>query len=787
MASTRDQNRSQWYLNAETDLLNLENSESVGLDFGLAQTLEPKSFEASSLEIPETDLANLFPSNYEDIDDFLTQELKDLDIPMIPQNLNIRPEVRSPARCDTVWNRDTNVPVQNSHQSHKRGPSGTAIFGFANHNKQLSLTKNNPDENILSGANQLRPSFSGYGAESTDKDYQVQSNNLNSLILKQQEELRQALEKQQEMNAQLEQQLRSSQRQQQQLQLALKEQEYAAQHLTAKVSPARTPSSRTSHPGSDGKNIIITSNSKSGGYKFPAPRSPTADNSKNGVISPVSGTSMNGSPIRKNHSTRNNPQLLHLNVPNNFSDGGEDYSSPENFFGSSNFKPKISAETVQKMSKYFEQVNAKNATSIDRLDTNNPITPQHRVVIGGTSSTSSSPRVNYHRAKESISSSASTIPQLCDDDDRYGQTTAPAGKAVGLGIRSNDENAKRKYLLNKPPPLDLLPTIPGSSDNTPISIKKTPLDSKGLPQKHVFQHTPTKASLGPGSATNSTSRFPTTRPVFKALNEDLRPPSEGENYEYDNQNGEDGPESEFKIAQTPSPILKSQGRFEDSSPYLNHDYYDDNHGEFDDVDHYHLDHEHEHCSHNSSSLKITKKPTTLPPGEIDRYVHELPDKTFQCLYPDCGKTFRRRYNIRSHIQTHLEDRPYHCDYEGCGKAFVRNHDLIRHKKIHAEKSFVCPCGKKFVREDALIVHRSRMICVGGKKFSNVVIKKSPRRRGRPRKDGTFSATSSPVKDSIVRNNNGMIALQMEEQLQRDMIESGLLNPTFSKIDKWSEQ
>nr|1NCS_A Chain A, TRANSCRIPTIONAL FACTOR SWI5 [Saccharomyces cerevisiae] len=47
---------------------------------------------------------------------------------------------------------------------------------------------------------------------------------------------------------------------------------------------------------------------------------------------------------------------------------------------------------------------------------------------------------------------------------------------------------------------------------------------------------------------------------------------------------------------------------------------------------------------------------TLPRGSIDKYVKEMPDKTFECLFPGCTKTFKRRYNIRSHIQTHLEDR-----------------------------------------------------------------------------------------------------------------------------------
>ena len=190
------------------------------------------------------------------------------------------------------------------------------------------------------------------------------------------------------------------------------------------------------------------------------------------------------------------------------------------------------------------------------------------------------------------------------------------------------------------------------------------------------------------------------------------------------------PESHFTVSKTPSPILKSQGHFQGQSPQFSQ-----------------LAQQIENNNINplESPLKITRKLTTLPRGSIDIYVKELPDKMFECLYPGCGKTFKRRYNIRSHIQTHLEDRPYACDFEGCDKAFVRNHDLVRHKKSHFEKMYACPCGKKFNREDALVVHRSRMICIGGKRYENVVIKRSPRKRGRPRKNEVVTGESSPTK------------------------------------------
>ncbi|CCK68183.1 DNA-binding transcription factor SWI5 KNAG_0A05170 [Huiozyma naganishii CBS 8797] len=196
------------------------------------------------------------------------------------------------------------------------------------------------------------------------------------------------------------------------------------------------------------------------------------------------------------------------------------------------------------------------------------------------------------------------------------------------------------------------------------------------------------------------------------------------------------PESVFVMSQTSSPVLKSQGHFDGESPTFGY------HSR--DID----------TLLPISPLKITRKRTTLPRGSIDRYVKELPDKSFECLYPECKKLFKRRYNIRSHIQTHLEDRPYTCDFPGCTKAFVRNHDLVRHKKSHSEKAYGCPCGKMFNREDAMIVHRSRMICVGGKKYENVVIKRSPRKRGRPRRESLTSDEFDDENHSVDENNRG---------------------------------
>ena len=122
--------------------------------------------------------------------------------------------------------------------------------------------------------------------------------------------------------------------------------------------------------------------------------------------------------------------------------------------------------------------------------------------------------------------------------------------------------------------------------------------------------------------------------------------------------------------------------------------------------------------------------TGVSEEDVQAYISEQDSETsrWSCLFQECDKTFGRRENIKSHVQTHLGDRQYKC--KNCTKRFVRQHDLKRHAKIHTgDKPYECPCGAGFARQDALTRHRQRGVCVGG--FPNVIRRQA--RRGRPRK------------------------------------------------------
>ncbi|QLQ82369.1 hypothetical protein HG537_0H01310 [Torulaspora globosa] len=672
----------------------------------------------------------LLNMNYNDVDNLLTQELKDLDIPLIPQttvseNIDEQQDLEGPkfelSRLQMDQAYDSMKYASNvANTGHRRGPSGTAIFGFLNHNRTLSI--NNLQKSINED---VQSSFGASNDITESKD-----SNVGQVLLKQQEQLRIALQRQQEVNRRLEEQLRENRLQQQVLQRVLDEQQVVSHQLAKE----RTPGSSERKTHKPGNSLIITSNNENGGFQFPPPSM---------ISPPNSSASLNGSPSRKPYQNRLKRGL-------NASRGSPPPSDLETFQTQLDYGTGFQASRSGNLNGQREATNDKNSLKGIEDIYKNPFCSKDQTSF-------------LHRKKESNISTVSTIPQHTDDG-----SDSESGALLGLGIRMNRKpsSSGRGYSL-RPPPVNVLPAIPGSSDNTPVG-KQTQ-----LPQKHIFQHTPVKTQ-------NQRSHYQThSQSVSDKLFSDdvstpqLRPPSvpttasrRSSNYSSDYpDNGEEEldidsqqpaveePESRFVVAQTPSPVLKSQAKFE-SSPH-----------QFD-----------LGSNNNNSPLKITRKPTTLPRGSIDRYVKELPDRLFECMYPNCDKIFKRRYNIRSHIQTHLEDRPYVCDFEGCDKAFVRNHDLVRHKKSHAEKSYACPCGKKFNREDALIVHRSRMICSGGKKYENVVIRKSPRRRGRPKKDGSSSVNSSPIKESLARDQDGYLVFKMEEQLRNEMEKYGLFKP-----------
>lgn len=260
---------------------------------------------------------------------------------------------------------------------------------------------------------------------------------------------------------------------------------------------------------------------------------------------------------------------------------------------------------------------------------------------------------------------------------------------------SNAEVMRRSVSPN--PPVDISPVLKQTEVSQPQPQPQQPSTSDST-EVNTPVHTPTEQQL-PQSAPQQQEQNPLSHaPQIPQPNSAI---GLGIRFENNVKKDFESPESEFsEVPKTPSPILRSQAKFSSEQRPKNELNWTP-------------------VIIGDKSLPMMKrkpqdKASTLPPGEIDHYViGPREDKTYVCGFKDCGKLFTRRYNVRSHVQTHLSDRPFVCDFDGCKKAFVRQHDLTRHKKIHEEFEFNCPCGKKFSRHDALYRHRIRMICVGG--------------------------------------------------------------------------
>lgn len=77
---------------------------------------------------------------------------------------------------------------------------------------------------------------------------------------------------------------------------------------------------------------------------------------------------------------------------------------------------------------------------------------------------------------------------------------------------------------------------------------------------------------------------------------------------------------------------------------------------------------------------------------------------FRCTAPNCLYTSRRKENLKIHIATHRKETPFVC--EVCGHKFSQNKNLKRHAQLHISKNIhKCPhCSFSNYRTDKLKEH-----------------------------------------------------------------------------------
>ena len=111
---------------------------------------------------------------------------------------------------------------------------------------------------------------------------------------------------------------------------------------------------------------------------------------------------------------------------------------------------------------------------------------------------------------------------------------------------------------------------------------------------------------------------------------------------------------------------------------------------------------------NSEESPSLSGPQSLEPQNQFEVTFINNKKYFNCLHPDCGKTFKFYSEIKRHLLIHFHERPFICSFPNCHKAFKRVDALNNHIRTHSKTTpFGCPvdgCGYKSTTKSALRYH-----------------------------------------------------------------------------------
>ncbi|CAH8630545.1 unnamed protein product [Schistosoma rodhaini] len=85
-------------------------------------------------------------------------------------------------------------------------------------------------------------------------------------------------------------------------------------------------------------------------------------------------------------------------------------------------------------------------------------------------------------------------------------------------------------------------------------------------------------------------------------------------------------------------------------------------------------------NNNSLTLTDTESSVVVPfPKDSSSIKSATELRKYHCIYPECNKSYTRRYRLNLHISTHTGTGPISCDAPNCSMKYFSEEDLKRHK------------------------------------------------------------------------------------------------------------